>query len=217
MRTRSEGRAELLAEMVKACVSENAQATKQFFRDNEAEVLAAAELLARTLHKGNKLLMCGNGGSAADSQHWAAEFVGTFSHLRPGLPAIALSSDSAAVTALGNDLGFDQIFARQIEALGAPGDVLIVITTSGNSRNILKAVKAAKQKKMAVLALAGKGGGALRKLAPDLLLVPSMSTPRVQEVQILIIHILCALVEARLFPGLSSSKSASDKTAGRSG
>jgi D-sedoheptulose 7-phosphate isomerase len=204
-----------LTEILKASVTENTQATRKFFQNNKTGVLRAADLISNALLAGKTLLICGNGGSAADSQHMAAEFVGTFTHYRPGLPAIALCSDSATITALGNDFGFDRIFARQVEAHGLPGDVLIVFTTSGNSKNILLAVKEAIKRRMAVVAVAGKGGGTLRKLVPDTLLVPSMSTPRIQEVQILIIHTVCALVEARLFPELSVSRSASATFAGQ--
>ena len=193
-------------EILNACLEENIQAARKFLERNQAGIIRGAHLIAGALRRGRKLLICGNGGSAADSQHIAAEFVGNFSHVRPGLPAIALSADSATITSLGNDFGFEWIFARQVEALGVPGDVLIVITTSGQSRNILRAVEEARKKRMTVLALAGKGGGRLRKLAPDMLLVPARSTPRIQEVFMLVIHAICALVEARLFPGLSESK-----------
>lgn len=182
MRTIPKRSPKFLTEIVRTCLRENTLATQEFFRRNQAELLGAAGIIFRALKRGNKLLICGNGGSAADSQHMAAEFVGTFSGLRPGLPAIALSSDSAIVTSLANDFGFERAFARQVEAYGLPGDVLIVITTSGNSKNILWAVKEATNRKMVVLAIAGKGGGELKKLVPEMLLVPSMSTPRVQEV-----------------------------------
>ena len=192
-------------ESLRAFVAENVRTTQEFFRDNEAAVVQAARCISEALLAGNKLLVCGNGGSAADSQHLAAEIVGTFSQFRPGFPAIALSSDSAIVTAVANDLGFDQIFARQVQAYGVPGDVLMVITTSGNSKNILAAVAEAKKRRMRVVAVAGKGGGALGRLAPEVLLVQSHSTPRIQEVQKLMIHAVCALVEERLFANLRSS------------
>ena len=148
-----------LTEILKASVTENTQATRKFFQNNKTGVLRAADLISNAPLAGKTLLICGNGGSAADSRHMAAEFVGNFTHYRPGLPAIALCSDSATITALGNDFGFDRIFARQVEAHGLPGDVLIVFTTSGNSKNILLAVEEAIKRRMAVLALAGKGGG----------------------------------------------------------
>jgi D-sedoheptulose 7-phosphate isomerase len=194
-------------QILRACVIENTETAQKFLENNQTQFENAVDLIAKALRNGNKLLICGNGGSAAESQHMAAEFVGTFSGSRSGLAALALTSDTATLTALGNDFGFDQIFARQVQAYGSPGDVLIVITTSGNSKNIIRAVEEAHRKKMKILALAGKGGGPLRKLVPDALIVPSMSTPRIQEVQILLIHSICALVEARLFPDLAYPRS----------
>jgi D-sedoheptulose 7-phosphate isomerase len=207
-------------ESLRAFVRDNVRTTQEFFRTNEAAVVRTARHISAALLAGNKLLICGNGGSAADSEHWAAEIVGTFSQFRPGFPAIALSSDSAIVTAVGNDLGFDQVFARQVQAYGLPGDVLIVLTTSGNSKNILSAVAEAKRRKMRVVAMAGKGGGALRSMVPEVLLVHSQSTPRIQEVQKLMIHAVCALVEERLFADLRASGRPSarlKRPAGRNG
>jgi D-sedoheptulose 7-phosphate isomerase len=158
----------------------------------------AGEALARGLEAGHKVLACGNGGSAADCQHFAAEMVGRFERERPGLPAIALTVDSSALTALGNDYDFDRVFSRQVEALGAKGDILVAISTSGNSRNVLEAMKAAKAKGMAVIALTGRDGGAMAKqLGPEdhHLNVAHARTMRIQEVHILALHCLCDLVD----------------------
>lgn len=150
-----------------------------------------------------KLMICGNGGSAADAQHLAAELVGRFGPMfRPGLAAIALTTDSSVMTAIGNDFNFNQIFSRQIEAIGSAGDVLMVITTSGNSENILAAVRAAKASGIKVVALTGKGGGKLREMECDVLInVPAQNTAHIQEAHLVIEHILCDLLEHKLFGG----------------
>lgn len=164
-------------------------------------IAKAVDLLTTTLASDRKLLICGNGGSAADSQHMAAELVGRFERERPELAAIALSTDTSALTALANDYGFEQVFARQVRALGREGDVLVAISTSGNSANVLAAVLAAHERDLAVVALTGRGGGrigaALR--AGDIhLCVPHDRTARIQEVHLLIIHCLCDGIDASL-------------------
>jgi D-sedoheptulose 7-phosphate isomerase len=148
------------------------------------------------IETGHKILFCGNGGSAADSQHWAAEIVGRFQKERKGLPAIALTTDTSILTAIGNDYGFDRIFARQVEALGQQGDVLVAISTSGNSANVLAAVEEAKAKGMKVVGLTAQGGGKLGEVSDVILAIPSKTTARAQEVHSLIGHILCEMVEA---------------------
>lgn len=161
-------------------------------------IARAGEALAAALAAGHKVLACGNGGSAADCQHFAAELVGRFERERPGLPAIALTVDTSALTAIGNDYAFDAIFARQVEALGAKGDVLVAISTSGNSRNVLAAMAAAKARGMAVIALTGRDGGTIAKrLGPDdhHLHVAHERTARIQEVHILALHALCDLTD----------------------
>jgi len=159
--------------------------------------VASAGLRVRTaLEKGRKILICGNGGSAADSQHMAAEFVGRFVKERQSLPALALTVDTSLLTAVGNDYGFDCVFSRQVEGLGQEGDVLIAISTSGNSANVVKAVKTAKEKGIYVIALTGENGGILAKEADLCLAVPSQVTARIQEMHIMIIHMICEIAEA---------------------
>ena len=159
--------------------------------------VASAGLRVRTaLEKGRKILICGNGGSAADSQHMAAEFVGRFVKERQSLPALALTVDTSLLTAVGNDYGFDCVFSRQVEGLGQEGDVLIAISTSGNSANVVKAVKTAKEKGIYVIALTGENGGILAKESDLCLPVPSQVTARIQEMHIMIIHMICEIAEA---------------------
>ena len=159
--------------------------------------VASAGLRVRTaLEKGRKILICGNGGSAADSQHMAAEFVGRFVKERQSLPALALTVDTSLLTAVGNDYGFDCVFSRQVQGLGQEGDVLIAISTSGNSANVVKAVKTAKEKGIYVIALTGENGGILAKESDLCLAVPSQVTARIQEMHIMIIHMICEIAEA---------------------
>lgn len=147
------------------------------------------------LRSGGRILLCGNGGSAADAQHIAAELVGRFAHARRGLPAIALTTDSSALTSIGNDFGFDYVFARQVEALAREGDILIGISTSGNSRNVIEAVKVAREMGVTTIGLLGGSGGALKDMVDHALVVPSPDTPRIQECHILIGHIWCAMID----------------------
>ena len=171
-----------------------------------AEVLTrpvsdAAQVLLNAITSGGKVLTCGNGGSAADAQRFAAEFVGRFERERPGLAALSMSTDTSILTAIGNDYAFDQIYAKQVQALGQPGDVLLAITTSGNSANILEAIDAAHQKDMVVVALTGKGGGKVNSALNDSdihICVPHDRTARIQEVHLLVIHCLCDAVDVSL-------------------
>jgi D-sedoheptulose 7-phosphate isomerase len=163
-----------------------------------AEIARAGQSLAAALKAGRKVLACGNGGSAADSQHFAAEIVGRFERERPGMPAIALTVDTSALTAIANDYDFDRVFSKQVEALGQPGDVLLGISTSGNSRNVVEAIKAAHAKDMTVIALTGRDGGAMgRMLRPKdhHLNVAHPRTMRVQEIHLLVVHCLCEVVD----------------------
>jgi D-sedoheptulose 7-phosphate isomerase len=162
-------------------------------------IVEAASLITSCLRSGGKLLFFGNGGSAADAQHLAAEFVGRFVAERRGLPAVALTTDSSILTAVGNDYGFDQIFARQIEALGRPNDVAIGISTSGNSPNVIEAVKKAAKQQLKTIGLVGKDGGTLAKCVDISIVVASANTARVQECHIAIGHLLCELAEIDLF------------------
>jgi D-sedoheptulose 7-phosphate isomerase len=162
-------------------------------------VAQISEMLVNALKQGNKVLLFGNGGSAADAQHIAAELVGRFAFDRPALPALALSVNSSCVTAIGNDYGFDQVFSRQIEALARSGDVAIGITTSGNSPNILRAVSTAKKMGLSTIGLTGSAGGKLKNSVDHCICVPSNETPRIQECHILIGHIISELVEREIF------------------
>ena len=163
------------------------------------KIVDAAQLIAECLKDGGKVLLFGNGGSAADAQHLAAEFVGRFVLERSPLPGIALTTDSSILTAVGNDYGFDQVFVRQVLALGRPKDVAIGISTSGNSPNVIKAVQAAAGRGLRTIGLAGRDGGALAKAVEIAITVPSMNTARIQECHIAVGHVLCELVENELF------------------
>lgn len=158
-----------------------------------------AELITKAMKRGNKLMICGNGGSAADSQHIAAEFTGRFYLEREPLPAIALTTDTSALTAIGNDYGYEDVFLRQVKALGRDGDVLVGFSTSGNSKNIVKAMEYAKTKNIINIALTGKSGGKMKEIADVLINVPSDDTPRIQESHGMIGHIMCEMVEMALF------------------
>ncbi|HEY3307730.1 MAG TPA: D-sedoheptulose 7-phosphate isomerase [Desulfuromonadaceae bacterium] len=158
-----------------------------------------ASLLAERLKNGAKLLVMGNGGSAADAQHFVAEIVGRFKLDRAALPGVALNTDTSILTAIGNDYGFDNVFRRQIEALAAPGDVVVGISTSGNSANVFSALELARQRGCRTIGLLGKDGGSIKQLCDLALVIPSSDTPRIQEGHITIIHIVCDLVEQALF------------------
>jgi D-sedoheptulose 7-phosphate isomerase len=157
-------------------------------------------LCLQALRNGNKILFAGNGGSAADCQHLAGELVSRFHYDRPGLPAVALTTDSSILTAIGNDYGYEYLFARQIEALADSGDLLFAISTSGRSPNILKALESAKEKNMLTIGMTGSSGGDMPPLCDHCLCVPADSTPRIQEGHILIGHIICCLIEQGMFP-----------------
>lgn len=161
-------------------------------------VRAVAALVVAALKGGGKVLVCGNGGSAADSQHFAAELVGRFLMERRGLPAIALTTDTSAITSIGNDYGYDRVFERQVEALGRPGDLLVAISTSGSSANVLKAAAMARAKGMKVAGLFGAKPGSIAAHCDACFFAPSPETPRVQELHILAIHAVCAAAEREL-------------------
>jgi len=166
-----------------------------------APIAAAIDTLFGALTNNGKVLACGNGGSAADSQHFAAELIGRFERERPGLPAIALTTDSSIMTAIGNDYDFNQIFSKQVRALGQPGDILLAISTSGNSANVLEAIEAAHDREMVVIALTGKGGGKMNEVLFDTdlqICVPNDRTARIQEVHLLTLHCLCDGIDAML-------------------
>ena len=175
------------------------QALSAARRELNGDVAAAARAIAGCFQAGGTLLLCGNGGSAADAQHFAGEFVGRFKRPgRGGLPALALTADSSVVTAWANDCGFEDVFARQVEAFGRPGDVLVGISTSGRSRNVLRAFEAAAARGMTRIGLLGGTGGDLLPLAEHAIVAPSDDTQHIQEVHIVVIHVLCELVEEEL-------------------
>ena len=182
---------------------EESAAVKQAIAAACAEsIRRAGESLLGAFRGGRKLLLCGNGGSAADAQHIAAEFVIRMSVAgRPALPAIALTTDTSALTAGGNDIGFENVFARQVEALGGPGDVLLAISTSGNSENVVRAAKEARKKGMIVVSFLGRGGGKLAPISDVAVMVPSDNTQRIQEGHITVAHLVCGFVERSMFGG----------------
>ena len=175
-----------------------ANQTLQSLFDLDAQVAKAVDLIEESLRAGNKLLVCGNGGSAADASHFATEFVVRFTKDRPAYPAICLACDGGLLTAAGNDYGFDEVFARQVSALGRQGDVLICLTTSGKSRNVERALEEAKAHKLKTIAFLGRDGGSTIGMADVDLLVRSDSTARIQEAHQFLLHVLCETIESRL-------------------
>lgn len=180
-------------------LEESARIKKAVAENLADKIVEAALKVIEAYRAGGKVLLAGNGGSAADAQHIAAELVGRFKRERPALTAIALTTDTSLLTALANDYGYETVFRRQVEALGRPGDILIAITTSGSSANILAAAKVARSQGLYVIGLTGQTGGSLKDTADLMLMVPSMDTPRIQEAHITIAHIICQLVESELF------------------
>lgn len=183
-----------------AVIRESIAVKERVLAQNLDVVERIGNALVRALRAGHKILLCGNGGSAADAQHIAGELVSRFLYDRRALPAIALTTDTSIMTSIGNDYRYDYIFARQIEALGQPGDALIGITTSGNSANILRALQTAKQQQMTTVAFTGEEGGEVKKLADFCLRIPSTQTPRIQEAHITVAHALCEIIEQELCP-----------------
>lgn len=188
-------------QFIKDSLTESSQVKLDILATCEDVILSASDMITSAYQNGNKLLLCGNGGSAADSQHIAAELMIRLSHhvQRPALPAIALTTDTSNLTAGGNDIGFENVFARLTEGLGQKGDILIAISTSGNSQNVIKAVETARSKDMHVIALLGGSGGKLKDMADISIIIPSQNTQRIQEGHITVAHILCELVETSLY------------------
>jgi D-sedoheptulose 7-phosphate isomerase len=184
-----------------AIVEESARLKREFFEAEADSVLAAGRMLVSALSSGRKVLVFGNGGSAADSQHFAAELVNRFRLDRPALAAIALTTDTSILTSIANDSDYQSVFSRQIEGLGAPGDVAVAISTSGGSANVLKAVEVARSRGLETLGLAGRDGGKLAKLVDLCLTVPHRETARIQEVHGLLIHLFCEMIDGALYPG----------------
>ena len=195
-----------LTQRVAEHFAESIQAKQQAAQVLAEPTAQAAELLFNALANDGKFLICGNGGSAADAQHFAAEMTGRFEKERMELAAIALTTDTSALTAIGNDYGFDHIFSKQVRALGRTGDVLVGISTSGNSGNVIEAIKAAHENGMKVIALTGRDGGKIAQMLQDgdvLLNVPHPRTARIQEIHILLIHAMCDCIDTMLTEGIA--------------
>jgi len=188
-------------QFIKDSLSESAEVKLAIEKHCSSEILKTVDILSLAFKNGNKLLLCGNGGSAADSQHIAAEFMIRLSHdlERPAIPAIALTTDTSNLTAGGNDIGFENVFARNVEGLGSKGDVLIAISTSGNSQNIINAVNKAHEKEMLTVGFLGGSGGKLKDIVDIPIVIPSSNTQRIQEGHITVAHIICELVERELY------------------
>jgi D-sedoheptulose 7-phosphate isomerase len=189
------------AEKVRAILEESARVKREVAASQAAAIVRAAERVAEALRRGGKVLLCGTGGSAADAQHLAAEWTGRLRGDRRALPAIALTANTSDLTAIGNDYGFERVFARLVEAHGREGDVLLAISTSGNSPNVIAAVETARELGLATIGLSGRSGGKLAPLVDVALCVPSDDTQRIQESHITIAHALAELVEEALFAG----------------
>jgi len=183
--------------MLKECLNEHIK-TAQKMHSILPMVEKAGFLCINALKEGNKILLCGNGGSAADAQHIAAELSGRFKKERNALAAVALTTDTSAITAIGNDYGFEYIFSRQCEALGKKGDVLIGISTSGNSQNVINAINSARKLGVKVITLTGKDGGAMKDMGDINIVIPSDDTPRIQEMHIMVGHMLCFYIEKEM-------------------
>lgn len=183
---------------IKAMIDESTE-TNALVKENAPEIEKCVKMIVEAFRKNKKVLLAGNGGSASQAQHIAAEFVGRYKMERRALPSIALTTDTSILTAVSNDYSFDNVFSRQIEALGNEGDIFISLSTSGNSKNLVNAVNEARKKKMEIIGLYGKDGGLLKGTSDIEIIVPSKNTPRIQEAHLMILHIVCELVDEGLF------------------
>lgn len=188
-----------MEKIIQSALRESIKAKEDFIRENTNKLILIADKIALALTADRKLLLCGNGGSAADAQHIAAEFVNRYLLERPPLPALALTTDTSILTSVGNDYSFEETFSKQVKALGVEGDVLLALSTSGNSANVLKAVETARNKEIFTAGLTGGDGGKLADLVDISMVVKSHTTPRIQEAHILAGHIICELVDYILF------------------
>lgn len=188
-----------MQELIKSIFGESIETKKESLRTLIPCIEEASKAMASALKNGNKVMICGNGGSASDSQHFAAELIGRFKKERRSLPAIALTTDTSIITAVGNDYGFEKIFSKQVEGLGTKGDILVGISTSGGSKNVANAMDLAKTMGIKTIALLGCDGGKIGETADISVIVPSKNTPRIQEVHTTIIHIFCEIIEKELF------------------
>ena len=190
-----------LHERIASIVADSLRVKRDYFAEHAADVLRAAEMLAACFRADGRLMLCGNGGSSTDAQHIAGEFVNQFAHKdRRALPALALTTDGGVLSSIANDTGFENVFARQVEAFGRAGDVLLAITTSGTSPNVVVACEQARKVGLKIIGLLGRDGGRVAPLCDVALVVPSQDTQRIQETHNLVGHILCELVEQMLFP-----------------
>lgn len=187
-----------MIEEIKAQFNQNIKLHQEVLEGLSPKIAEAATLMIEAYKNGKKILLCGNGGSAADCQHIAAELVGRFKKERKGFPAIALTTDTSIITAISNDYGYDLVFSRQVEALGEEGDILIGISTSSNSINVIRAVETAKEKGLKTVGFLGSDGGKLKGLVDLPIVVPFQGSDRVQEVHILMAHIICGLIDSNL-------------------
>ena len=193
-----------MQERIASIVTDSIEIKRRFFAEHTEDVFRAAKMIADCFQRGGKLLLCGNGGSAADAQHIAGEFINRFLAERKALPAMALSTDGGVLTCVANDTGFERVFARQVEAFGRAGDMLLAISTSGNSENIVRAVEVARSAGMKSIGLLGGDGGQVAALCDLALVVSSRDTQRIQETHNLLGHVLCETVERTLFPSKSA-------------
>jgi D-sedoheptulose 7-phosphate isomerase len=209
---------DLLIDGIAAQLRATADNLKAMSEDRQlhAALARVAQTCIEALRRGNKILFAGNGGSAADAQHLAGELVSRFNYDRPGLPAFALTTDTSVLTAIGNDYGYEHLFARQIEAVGMRGDVFIGISTSGRSPNVLKALRTARERGLVTVGLTGRSGGAMPELCDHCLRVPADATPRIQEGHISLGHTLCYLIERALFPSADSASAVGQAGSGPS-
>jgi D-sedoheptulose 7-phosphate isomerase len=190
----------VINEKILSIVEESIETKRRFFEANADKVARAAQILVDALKEGGKIMIFGNGGSAADAQHIAAELVNRLNRDHPPIAAIALTTDTSIITSIANDTSFDELFERQVLALGKPGDAVLAISTSGNSVNVLRAVAAARRREIHTIALTGKDGGQIAAISDLALIVAARSTQRIQETHITIAHILCELIEDSLYP-----------------
>jgi D-sedoheptulose 7-phosphate isomerase len=196
----AQGALQNFEEKIRAMAAESLDAKRRFFEQSSRDVARAAQMIVESMRAGGKLLIFGNGGSAADAQHIAAELAFKMGRERDALPALALTTDTSLLTAIGNDRSFDFIFARQIQAIGRKGDIALAISTSGNSLNVIEAVKQARAMEIGTIGLLGADGGKVSALVDLALIVPHNETPRIQEVHIAASHIICQLIEDELCP-----------------
>jgi D-sedoheptulose 7-phosphate isomerase len=195
-----------MEDIIRNSLLDSIKVKEHFVKENMGSIVFLAEKIASAFTSDRKLLICGNGGSAGDAQHLAAEFVNRYMLERPPLPAIALTTDTSVITSVGNDYSFDEIFSKQVKALGVEGDVLLALSTSGNSSNVIFATKAARRLGIYTVGLTGGDGGQLAGLVDMALMVKSNSTPRIQEAHILVGHIICQLVDYILFQRVTTSE-----------